>query len=241
MDLVRRLPVSSILTRVSLVQLRRYNGETGDVVVGRVVEVANNRWKLDVNGRQHAVLQIGSVSLHGGVHRRRTVDDALQMRSYFVENDILVADVQSIYHDGAVVLHVPKSYHKLENGVFTSVPPSLVRRLKTHFCTLSCGVDAILGNNGYIWLTQSLSEDEIELREQEDSIRTPKPIQRDTRLAIARVRNAIAILAHYYLPVHPDTIMHIFNNSLEHSVSDLLKPEIMQTVVNGIEAAEPVV
>lgn len=206
-----------------------------------MVEVTNNRWKLDVNGRQNASLQIGAVSLHGGVHRRRTVDDALQMRSYFVENDLLVADVQSIYQDGSVVLHVPKSYHKLTDGVFTSVPPSLVRRLKTHFCSLPCGVDAILGNNGYIWLTQSLTEDEIELRDMEDSTWTPKPIQKDIRLHIARVKNAIAILAHYYLPVHPDTIMHIFNNSLEYSVADLLKNDIMAIVVKGVDAAEAIV
>lgn len=213
------------------------------MVIGRVVEVANNRWKLDVNGRQSAVLQIGAVGLHGGIHRRRTVDDALQMRSYFVENDILVADVQSIYQDGSVVLGIPnqKSYKKLEDGLFTSVPPSLIRRLKTHFCQLPCGVHAILGNNGYIWLTQALTEDEIEERDAEDSTWTPKPIQKDARLNIARVKNAIAILAHFYLPVHPDTIMYIFNNSLEHSVADLLKTEVMHSVVKGIEGADPIV
>lgn len=160
------------------------------------------------------------------------------MRSYYVENDLLVADVQASFADGALGLHVPKTYHKLENGVFTSVPPSLVRRVKTHFCTLPCGVDIVLGHNGYIWITPSLSEDEIEARAQPDSTWTPKPIQKDTRQAIARVKNAISILSHLFLPVFPDTIMYIYNNSLSYSVADLLKPEVIDTVSQGIESAE---
>ena len=34
------------------------------------------------------------------------------------------------------------------------VPPILVRRLKSHFCSLPCGVDLILGLNGYIWISK---------------------------------------------------------------------------------------
>ena len=203
-----------------------------------MVEVANNRWKLDVNARQHATLQIGAVSLHGGVHRRRTVDDTLQMRSYFVEHDLLVADVQSVHSDGTLALHVPKSYHKLDNGVFVSVPPSLIRRVKTHFCSLPCGVDVVLGNNGYIWISPSLTEEEIELRSAEDSTWTPGPISKDLRLSISRVRNAIAILAQLFHPIFPDTIMHIFNNSLPFSVADLLKPDIVSTVSEGLESIQ---
>lgn len=221
-----------------MLDFHRYQGEQGDIVVGRVVEIAGNRWKVDVNARHHAILQIGAISLHGDVHRRRTVDDALQMRSYYVENDLLVADVQATFTDGALGLHVPKSYHKLENGVFATVPPSLVRRVKSHFCTLPCGVEVLLGHNGYIWISPSLSEDEIEERNAPESTWTPKPIQKDTRQAIARVKNAIAILAHLFIPVFPDTIMHIYNNSLAYSVADLLKPEIISKVTEGIETAD---
>lgn len=208
------------------------------MVIGRVVEVANNRWKLDVNARQHAVLQIGAVSLHGGVHRRRTVDDTLQMRSYFVENDLIVADVQSVHSDGGLVLHVPKSYFKLDNGIFIAVPPSLIRRVKTHFCSLSCGIDVILGNNGYIWISPSLSEDDLEKRSAEDSTWSPAPITKDIRLAIARVRNAIAILAQLFQPIFPDSIMHIFNNSISYNASEMLKPEVISAITQGIDAVK---
>jgi hypothetical protein len=43
--------------------------QVGDVVVGRVTEVAQKRWKMDVNGRQDAALMLSSVNLPGGVQR----------------------------------------------------------------------------------------------------------------------------------------------------------------------------
>jgi exosome complex RNA-binding protein Rrp4 len=42
---------------------------------------------------------------------------------------------------------------QLENGMLCVVPPLLMKRLKQHFVTLPCGVDVILGVNGYIWIT----------------------------------------------------------------------------------------
>ena len=41
----------------------RYNGEIGDVVVGRIVEVQQKRWKVDINSRLVAVLMLSSVNL----------------------------------------------------------------------------------------------------------------------------------------------------------------------------------
>lgn len=41
---------------------------------------------------------------------------------------------------------------KLRNGSFVSVPPVLVQRCKSQFHTLPCGVDVILGLNGFIWV-----------------------------------------------------------------------------------------
>jgi len=39
------------------------------------------------------------------------------------------------------------------------VPPLLVRRLKSHFCSLPCGVDLVLGLNGYIWVSKHVRDD----------------------------------------------------------------------------------
>ncbi len=43
-----------------------------------------------------------------------------------------------------------------------AVPPVLIRRLKSHFLTLPCGVDLILGLNGYIWVSKHVKEAEQE-------------------------------------------------------------------------------
>jgi exosome complex component RRP4 len=48
----------------------RYTAEIGDIVVGRITEVAMRRWKVDVNSRQDANLLLSSVSLPGGVQVR---------------------------------------------------------------------------------------------------------------------------------------------------------------------------
>jgi exosome complex component RRP4 len=42
------------------------------------------------------------------------------------------------------------------------VPPILVRRLKSHFVSLPCGVDLILALNGYIWISKHVKENEQE-------------------------------------------------------------------------------
>lgn len=38
----------------------RYSGAIGDVIVGRIVEVGNKRWKVDINAKQDAVLLLGN-------------------------------------------------------------------------------------------------------------------------------------------------------------------------------------
>ena len=45
----------------------RYVGEVGDVVVGRVVEVQQKRWKVDTFSRLESVLLLSSINLPGGV------------------------------------------------------------------------------------------------------------------------------------------------------------------------------
>jgi len=44
---------------------------------------------VDVGGRQHALLLLASVNLPGGIQRRRTQEDSLNMRSFFTENDLI--------------------------------------------------------------------------------------------------------------------------------------------------------
>lgn len=41
---------------------------------------------------------------------------------------------------------------QLRTGQLVTIPPTLVRRLKSHFFSLPCGVDVILGMNGFVWV-----------------------------------------------------------------------------------------
>lgn len=90
---------------MSIVLFARYVAETGDVVVGRVTETAQKKWKVDLNGRQDAQLMLSAINLAGGVQRRRTHEDELNMRTYFSENDVISSEVQTVLNDGTVALH----------------------------------------------------------------------------------------------------------------------------------------
>jgi len=58
----------------------------------------------------------------GGILRKRTETDELQIRTFFSEGDLLVAEVQSLHQDGSASLHTRSlKYGKLRNGVFMSV------------------------------------------------------------------------------------------------------------------------
>ena len=151
--------VAGVVERVNkLVIVRplrsRYTGELGDVVVGRVRDVGSKRWRVDVGSRQDAVLMLSSVNLEGGEQRRRTYEDQMNMREVYEEGDLLSAEVHSVFSDGSLSLHARSAkYGRLGNGVLIRAPPVLVKRLRQHFAPLECGVDAIFGTNGWIFLT----------------------------------------------------------------------------------------
>ncbi|KAJ5922615.1 Ribosomal protein L27 [Penicillium verrucosum] len=96
--------------------------EIGDLVVGRIVEVQSRRWKVDVAAPLLAQLPLSAINLPGGILRRRTSADELQIRSFFSEGDLVVAEVQSVHQDGSASLHTRSlKYGKLRNGVFLAV------------------------------------------------------------------------------------------------------------------------
>ena len=137
----------------------RYSPEIGDLVVGIITDLAQKKWKVDINSRVDATLQLASINLPGGIQRRKTGSDELQMRSFFQEGDLIVAEVQSLYHDGSVSLHTRSlKYGKLRNGQFVKVST-----LRSKQSSIQIGdVDVILGVNGYAFVsmhtTNSLSE-----------------------------------------------------------------------------------
>ena len=209
----------------------RYQGEIGDVVVGRVVEVADKRWRLDCNSRQNAILMLSSVHLPGGVQRRRTAEDSLNMRNFFKEGDLISAEVQGIKDDGAISLHTRSlKYGKLNEGVFLSVPANLVKRCKQHFHALRCGVDVILGNNGNIWLRPSARRTGgSDAKSEDDGSGGATAEQRE---AVCRVRNSIVALAKSFNSIYVETIMDVYNQSVELGLAarEILDPGVLQRV-----------
>ena len=79
---------------VSVVQGQRYRGEVGEVVLGCVTDVQQKRYVVDVKSATQAVLLLSAVNLPGGVLRRRTELDALEMREHLREGDVVVCEVR---------------------------------------------------------------------------------------------------------------------------------------------------
>ncbi|KKY18759.1 putative exosome complex exonuclease rrp4 [Phaeomoniella chlamydospora] len=157
---------------LSVTPLRaRYIPSIGDLVIGRIVEVQSRRWKVDISAPLLAQLPLSSINLPGGVLRRRTTADELQMRQFFNEGELVLAEVQAVgQQDGTAGLHTRSlRYGKLKNGVFVQVlgsgsGPGVVRGKRQSFTVGSAGagagtgagageVDVVLGVNGFCWVS----------------------------------------------------------------------------------------
>jgi len=125
-----------------------------------------------------AQLPLSSINLPGGVLRRRTTADELQMRKYFQEGDLVVAEVGEVNRDGAAGLHTRSlRYGKLKDGLLVVVAGqgagasgggSVVRGRRQTFTLRQMEGDGeagevavILGVNGYVWLSGHVEDNTI--------------------------------------------------------------------------------
>ncbi|XP_069697991.1 exosome complex component RRP4 isoform X1 [Periplaneta americana] len=205
----------------------RYTGEIGDVVVGRITEVQQKRWKVDTNSRLDSVLLLSSVNLPGGELRRRSAEDEQMMRKYLQEGDLISAEVQKVYVDGSLSLYTRSlKYGKLSQGVLVKVFPSLVKRRKTHFHNLPCGANVILGNNGFIWICPTINgggEDGLGGFTQN----LEEAVPRSDREVIARLRNCILALSNCKMMLYDTSILYAYEESMKYEIAELLQPEPM--------------
>ena len=227
---------------LSVAPLRaRYTPEIGDLVVGRIVEVQKNRWKVDVAAPLLAQLPLSSINLPGGVLRRRTTADELQMRTYFQEGDLLVAEVQQLGGgDGTASLHTRSlKYGKLRNGTFLAVSGTgggggVVRSRRQVF-TINSGaqgggdVDVILGVNGYIWLSKHVEQEEgmskiaggISISNLDDVVSSViyssqnDDIGEGTRREIAKISECIKVLAEEGVRVDEDGVLKAYEAAVD--------------------------
>ncbi|GJR81826.1 exosome complex component RRP4 [Tanacetum coccineum] len=242
--------VCGVIERVNkLVYVRtlraRYKPEVGDIIVGRVLEVAQKRWRLEINFSQDATLMLSSMNLPDGIQRRRTAVDELNMRSIFEEDDVICAEVRDFMRDGSLQLQArSQKYGKLEKGQMLTISPYLVKRRKQHFHHLEqYGIDLILGCNGFIWVgehvetTDNMIEDEptkpesqditsMSLEEQEQ---TYTPLE--TRQNICRIANAIRVLSTLGFSITIDVILEIVDLSTSKGldIHDMLGAEFRPT------------
>ncbi|XP_011871806.1 PREDICTED: uncharacterized protein LOC105564199 [Vollenhovia emeryi] len=216
-----RASVAGILEKVNkLISIRplkaRYNGEIGDLIVGRITEVQQKRWKVDVNAKLDAVLLLSSVNLPGGELRRRSAEDEQTMRRYLQEGDLICAEVQSIFADGSLSLHTRVlKYGKLSQGIMLKVPPLLIQRKKTHYHTLESGATLILGYNGYVWIGASIQNvDKSEGGFTEDLSKIPV----ENRGVCTRLRNCILILAQCNMLLSDTSVTYAYEESSKYEV-----------------------
>lgn len=206
----------------------RYNGEIGDVIVGRVREIQKKRWKIDTNSRLDSVLLISSINLPGGELRRRNVEDEQSMRKLLQEEDLLSAEVQNVFVDGSLSLHTRSlKYGKLSQGILVTVSPSLIKRRKTHFHNLPCGVSVIIGNNGFVWVAPTVN---TEVEGHGGFTQNLEAISKSDREGIVRIKSCILALSSCYAMIYDTSIMLAYEESQKYEAKDLLNKEIMHEV-----------
>ena len=162
------------------------------------------------------------------------------------------AEVHSIGPDGGLSLQSRSvRFGKCSNGICVTVPCHIIRRLKQHFVTLPCGVDLIIGVNGWIWMNEAVDytpaprvnaaadvdvDDELLAKKREAAV---KPLSHETRLTLARVHNAIVVLREAFLPVAPDTIMSVYDASVSAGLKakDMLLADNMRSLQDTVIAA----
>ncbi|XP_068663210.1 exosome complex component RRP4 homolog [Aristolochia californica] len=232
----------------------RYKPEIGDIIVGRVIEIAPKRWRLEINFSQYAVLMLSSMNLPDGIQRRRTVVDELNMRSIFEESDVVCAEVRGFQHDGSLHLQArSQKYGKLERGQLLTVPPYLVKRRKQHFHHLeNYNVDLILGCNGFIWVGEQIEPRENDMMdihddkstesgktnsklvtlEEQERVFTPL----ETRQHICRIANAVRVLSLLGFTLSVEVILSTVEASLSIDVKDMLGAEFyVQTAEREVQ------
>uniref|UniRef100_A0A2K5Y795 Uncharacterized protein n=1 Tax=Mandrillus leucophaeus TaxID=9568 RepID=A0A2K5Y795_MANLE len=197
----------------------RYIGEAGDIVVGRITEVQQKRWKVETNSGLDSVLLFSPMNLPGGELKRRSTEDELAMTGFLQGGELISAEVQTVFSDGAVSLHTRSlKYGKLGQGVLVQVSPSLVKRQKIHFHDLPCGAS--------IYPTPEHKEGEAG-----GFTANLEPVSLADGEVISWLQNCIISLVTQRTMLYDTSILYCYEASLPHQIKDILKPEIMEEIV----------
>ena len=219
---------------------KKYTGELGDVVVGRIYEIIGDRWVVDFGGSQMATLPLGGINLPGSVQRRRTDEDKMQMRDYFREGDVFACEVQKVMESGEILVHCRSDkYGILRNGQLVQVDSSLVRRQAMHFLNITTHsgecVQLVLGNNGWIWVglpmrqighIQSLNFTQVDSKSE--------AVDPKLRLKVAKIRNCILALAAAFMEVTVEAITSLLLELEKTSDDTFVSEEVFKRAQDAI-------
>ncbi|OII77038.1 hypothetical protein cand_023810 [Cryptosporidium andersoni] len=206
----------------------RYVGEVGDVIVGRVVEVGNKRWLVDIGSSQYAHLGLAAVNLPGSVQRRRTEEDSLDMKLLLDEGDVICTEVQRVQAEGLCHLHTRSAkYGKLANGLLVKIPGKLVQRQSQHIIVLTCGIQLILGLNGFIWISLPFEQSHTDTLNYSSSSMTSQIVEPDMRSIIVSLATIIKTFGTLGIQLTPSRIDAVYNSiksrNLDHRSLVMIK------------------
>lgn len=201
----------------------RYAGDVGDVVIGRVAQIAHRKWRVDLHSRNDASLALAAFNLPDGQIRKRQEEDELCMRQSLTEGDVLCAEVQQVHADGSVALHTRnQKYGKLQKGTLHIVRASLLGRARSSFLRdllWAPGVEIVFGLNGAVW---------IGLQRPDEKETEPAECTKAMRQLIATIGNCVVFLNRNSTPINESSLKALVSILQSHPDLDLLRCDASQ-------------
>ncbi|KAI4840684.1 exosome complex component RRP4 [Plasmodium brasilianum] len=211
----------------------KYTGAVGDLLVGKIKDINNDKWVVEIGSYCRALLSISQTNISLFSQRIRLYNDVINMINIYKPNDIIACEVQRILNDGCIILHTRSSiYGKLTNGVLITVPQTLIQNQKKHIFVFSCNVQIILGMNGYIWISSPLKKSkDTNPNSIDEDIEGNKfeEVDDNTRKNISIISNIIKLLAKYHININYDIITKIYmqyTTNKNNTTSYILKPYV---------------
>jgi len=146
-SLIKVIPLSGV-----------YSPRRGNVVIGKIENLTNNGWIVDIGSADSAFLSLMEVP-------RYVNKDA--MEEVFKIDELLIAKIWSIGKRGIDLSIKSRGYGKIEDGIVFEVNPNKVPRIigkegsmiKLIKDETGCEID--VGQNGYVWITGPTTDVEL--------------------------------------------------------------------------------
>ena len=177
--------------------------------------------------------------------------DELNIRAFFQEGDLVVAEVQTLHGDGSAGLHTRSlRYGKLRNGMFVRIggagggagmgTAGGVVRSKRQTFTLNAAngggeVDIVLGVNGFVWIAKHVEREQgqdVGLNRLEESASGAvyssqnDEIPGTTRREVARLATCVRALAAKKVRVDEEMLAKAYDASVEIELENAHVPGV---------------